>query len=120
MAFQARGPILALEALPVRSILSIISMQTMAHSMSSGCVGHDLGFGVSAGRNAARLTLLVRIASISYLSLTPGLMPAVGAARDVIPQCVQQAGRNDGFYRRLKWLEAQQAAMGYLESAKRF
>ncbi len=60
--------------------------------------------------------LLVRIASIFYLSLTPGLIPAAGGSRDVIPQCVQQAGRNDGFYRRLKWLEAQQVAIEYSES----
>jgi hypothetical protein len=93
-------------------------MPIQAHSVNSGFAAHEGAFGLCAGRNATRLTLLVRIASISYLSLTPGLMPPMGAAREVIPRCVQQAGRNDAFYRRLKWLEAQQAAMAFSESSK--
>ena len=68
------------------------------------------GMGRGGGDRLARLLLVFRIASILYLALVPALF-ATARSGPGIPRCVQQAGRNDGFYRRLKWMEAQQAAI---------
>ena len=110
MASPSRGPILALEFAEVRSILSIIPMPALVHSMSGG------SFWLAVGPNSTRLA--IRITSIFYLSMAPILFSPVGGSRDVIPQCVKHAGRNDGFYRRLKWLEAQRVfneSSGYFQ-----
>jgi len=118
MATHPCGPILEMETVEMRFILSIISMPTLVNPESGRFVGQGDAFGLSLGRNSIRLIFLIRIASIFYLSLTPILISSTGGSRDVIPQCVTQAGRNEGFYRRLKWLEAQQVAIECSGSSK--
>ncbi len=118
MASHPRRPILVLETVEVRFILSIISMPTLVNPQSEGFAGQGDAFGLSVVRHSPRLIFLIRIASIFYLSLTPVIAPPAGGSKDATPQCVKEAGRNDGFYRRLKLLEAQQVAVECSGSSK--
>lgn len=70
-----------------------------------------VGLGRGDGDRLARLLLVFRIASILYLALVPALFVPARGSSGAVPRCVQQAGRNDGFYRRLKWMEAQRSAI---------
>jgi hypothetical protein len=63
------------------------------------------------GLEAVPLAMFFRITSIFYLSLAPVMAAPLHGSRAAIPRCVQQAGRNDGFYRRLKWMQAQRPAV---------
>lgn len=53
-----------------------------------------------------RLSLVARILMVANLSLAPGLHLAAQCPRTGLPRHVSVAGRDDGFYRRLKLRQA--------------
>jgi hypothetical protein len=101
-----------LEAIQVDQALWLNPVPRLAGATGARSLCRERDDQKDGPRSSSRLLLLCRIASIFYLAVIPvWFSPARSSNGDVIPRCVQQAGRNDGFYRRQKWMEAQRAAI---------
>jgi hypothetical protein len=110
---------LALEAVQVDQALWLNRVPRLADATGARSVCREGDDRKHGPRSSSRLPLIFRIASIFYLAVIPvWFSPARSSNSDVIPRCLQQAGRNDGFYRRQKWMEAQRAAIECSDALK--
>jgi hypothetical protein len=102
----------AMEAIEVDQVLWLNPVPRLSGAAGARSVCREGHARKDGPLSSSRLLLILRIASIFYLAVIPvWFSPARSSTSHAIPRCVQQAGRDDGFHRRQKWMEAQRAAI---------